>query len=120
MLAALGTRSCDELLAGVPPELQTADAAKPDVKPVLRRFAVAGANKQWCWADAVIDYFNGRGCQQQRSESGGRALRLFHESGRRQPVQHGGVAGFALPHRRLVASGFRIAVKEKKAGEMLP
>ena len=33
----------------------TADAAKPGAKPVLRRFAVAGANKQWFWADAVID-----------------------------------------------------------------
>jgi sialate O-acetylesterase len=32
-----------------------ADAAKPEAKPALKRFAIAGEDKQWFWADAVID-----------------------------------------------------------------
>ena len=32
-----------------------ADTATPDAKPELRRFAIAGADKKWFWADASID-----------------------------------------------------------------
>ena len=61
-------------------------------------FAVAGEDKKWHWADAVIDGDSGRGVEPRRPQAGGGPLRLLDEPRGLQPVQQGRPAGLAFPN----------------------
>ena len=68
----------------------------------LKRFAIAGADKVWHWADATIDGNTVVVKSSERGQPGGRALRLLDEPRRREPLQQGRLPRLAVPHGRLV------------------
>ena len=70
----------------------------PDGK--LARFAIAGEDHNWVWADAVIDGATVV-LEPAGGEAGGGAVRVFAEPGRCKSLQQGGVAGLAISDRRL-------------------